>query len=214
MTVVLELEVDADEFSLGRILTADLDVEVRVERVVPTAGRVLPYVWVDGPDAGAFGRHVAPRDAVESIAELERVDGRILYRIDWEDGFECLVTGVGENRGAVLEARGADRWTLRLRFPSHESLSGFHDYCDERGVSTTIVRISSVESETPDRHELTVQQRRALEIAVERGYFAVPRDATLSELADELDVSSQAASERVRRGVDAVLRAELGDGSS
>ena len=42
--------------------------------------------------------------------------------------------------------------------------------------------------------------------AVERGYFKVPRQTTLQTLADEHGISDVEASERLRNGLDAVLR--------
>jgi len=49
----------------------------------------------------------------------------------------------------------------------------------------------------------------ALVSAVERGYFEVPRGVTLGDIADDLGISQQAASERVRRGTNTVLRTVL-----
>lgn len=53
------------------------------------------------------------------------------------------------------------------------------------------------------------EQREALILAVERGYFAVPRETKLEEIAEELGITRQAASERVRRGAETVLRKSL-----
>ncbi|WP_255191106.1 helix-turn-helix domain-containing protein [Natronobeatus ordinarius] len=209
MAVVSEFEIAADEFALGRLLTSELDVTVDVERVVPSSRRFVPYHWVEGPDVDRFADHVGASDAVESIVELERDSSRICYRIDWCDGFGCLASALERSQAAVLEARGDDRWWFRLRFPSRAALSDFHGYCDDHDVTLSLVRIQPTESVPGDRFELTPEQRRALELAVERGYFTVPRGTTLSALADELDVSTQAASERLRRGTDAVLRSQL-----
>ena len=48
---------------------------------------------------------------------------------------------------------------------------------------------------------VTPKQAEALRMANERGWFEVPRDATLGEIADELGISTQAASDRMRRGM-------------
>ncbi|MFC7142999.1 helix-turn-helix domain-containing protein [Halosimplex aquaticum] len=47
---------------------------------------------------------------------------------------------------------------------------------------------------------LTDEQFTTVKAALDRGYYKVPREATLEELANELDVSHQALSERLRRG--------------
>jgi len=49
-------------------------------------------------------------------------------------------------------------------------------------------------------------QRDALSRAVAAGYFEVPRRTTLVELADELDISDTAVSQRIRRGMANVLQ--------
>jgi predicted DNA binding protein len=50
------------------------------------------------------------------------------------------------------------------------------------------------------RATLTDEQREVLQVAHDLGYFDVPRSATLADVAAELGISSQAASERLRRG--------------
>ena len=50
---------------------------------------------------------------------------------------------------------------------------------------------------------------RALVAAFEAGYYNIPRDVTLEELADELGISHQALSERFRRAYEGLITAEL-----
>jgi len=59
---------------------------------------------------------------------------------------------------------------------------------------------------------LTDIQRETLTAALEAGYFAVPRTATLQDLADEFGVSDTAISQRIRRGVARLLTTELSEG--
>lgn len=56
---------------------------------------------------------------------------------------------------------------------------------------------------------LSHQQRDALILALERGYFDVPRGVTLTEIGDELGITQQATSERIRRAAQKVLRSVL-----
>ncbi|WP_255197391.1 helix-turn-helix domain-containing protein [Halorarius litoreus] len=57
--------------------------------------------------------------------------------------------------------------------------------------------------------DLTPEQQTALVAAVEGGFFGVRRGITLTEIAEDLSISQQAASERIRRAEDTVLRAVL-----
>lgn len=46
---------------------------------------------------------------------------------------------------------------------------------------------------------LTVKHRAILMTAIEAGFFSIPRETTLVELADALDISDQAVSDHLRR---------------
>ncbi len=53
---------------------------------------------------------------------------------------------------------------------------------------------------------LTPVQRETLLLAVDRGYYAIPRECTTLELAEELDISDQAVTERLRRAIVTVVK--------
>ncbi|MGB9953142.1 helix-turn-helix domain-containing protein [Haloarcula marismortui] len=59
--------------------------------------------------------------------------------------------------------------------------------------------------------DLTDSQRRALVLAVESGYFEVPRGTTLGELGAELGISEQSVSESIRRATNKVLHSVMFD---
>jgi predicted DNA binding protein len=54
---------------------------------------------------------------------------------------------------------------------------------------------------TGDDYGVTPLQRETLTEAVRMGYYEVPREATLEDLSEAFDVSRQAISERLSRGV-------------
>ena len=54
--------------------------------------------------------------------------------------------------------------------------------------------------------DLTDVERETIESAADAGYFESPREATLSTLADEFDVSTAAVSKNMRRGEKKLLR--------
>jgi predicted DNA binding protein len=60
---------------------------------------------------------------------------------------------------------------------------------------------------------LTDSQREALLVAFETGYFEEPRNATLGEVAADLDISQPAASGLLRRGIKRLVASSLMDDS-
>lgn len=72
-------------------------------------------------------------------------------------------------------------------------------------MTFNIESIQEMEGDPSGRYGLSEVQYRALTAAVEAGYYQVPREITMEELAAEFDVSHQALSERLRRAVDTLV---------
>jgi predicted DNA binding protein len=187
---------------------------IEIERVVPASRQIMPYVWVSGGDQAEFEESVRGTDEVRELFHLDTIEDRSLYRIDWDETVESLIYGMVETDATILEAHGGDSWLFRIRFNDHESLSAFSDYCQRHDIRLNVRRVHNLTAEEirDEPFDLTDEQREAIEIALDRGYFEVPRRATLSDLAAEVGVSQQAVSERLRRGTNKVMRA-LVDGS-
>nr|WP_303647872.1 helix-turn-helix domain-containing protein [Haloarchaeobius amylolyticus] len=61
-------------------------------------------------------------------------------------------------------------------------------------------------SNTKQDGTLTDAQRELLRSAVSEGYFKVPREVSLVELAELNDISDRELSQELRRGLDVVVR--------
>ncbi|WP_254764314.1 helix-turn-helix domain-containing protein [Natrinema marinum] len=207
MAIVAEISIEADEFLLGRIIAEYPGLSVEIERVVPAAKRIMPYIWGYGTDLDAFEAAMKASPNVASITVLDEYEDRALYKIEWEDPAEQLITGIARTDATILEAHSDDEWLFRIRFEEHAGLTRFNKYCLENDITYRLNRVSSLADTGAgeDDYGLTEAQYEALSLAVERGYFKVPREVEYEELADELGVSVQAFSERVRRGADKVL---------
>ena len=81
-------------------------------------------------------------------------------------------------------------------------------------VGVRLERVSPLREEGEDgvdaRWDLTPAQAEAMEIALEMGYFEVPKAVTAEAVAAELDLSKSALLERLRRGQAALLRQVFG----
>ncbi|WP_224447375.1 helix-turn-helix domain-containing protein [Haloprofundus salilacus] len=215
MVVVAELEIPANAFDLGRLSQVTEGIHIELERVVPigTDG-VMPFFWATGPDTesfDAFEQAVRGDDVVEELTAVARVDHRVLYHVVWSDTAANLTAVLVASEATILEAYGDDPWRFRLRFADHRGLREFHNYCLDHDVAFRVERIYTLDEEQDAKYnfDLTPEQRSALTLAVEHGYFGVPREVSLQEIADELGISQQAASERVRRGAETVLQSVL-----
>lgn len=211
MSVILEFNIDAEDFRLGQVLSGPPDMEFELERIVPTGNMVMPFLWVTGDAHPAFEEHVQNNSAVEELLLLDKLDHQGLYRIEWRESPTDLIDAIAKAEGSILQARGADEWTFRVRFNDRDRLSQFHKYVNEQGVPLQIDRIYALSEVTDRGHrfDLTADQHEALRLALQQGYFATPREVTLNELAEELGITRQALSNRIRRGNEIVLRTAL-----
>ena len=212
MSVIVEFTLPIEEFVFGSALATAEDMTLELETIVPTDNRVIPYFWATGTDFDGFERTVGSDRGIERITKLDQLVGTALYRAEWARDVDGLLHGLADTEAVVLEARTMrDGWTFRVRFPNHDLLGRFYNFCTERELSVHIERVYTLtEASRAGRiFDLTPEQREAIVVAVRNGYFAVPRETNLSEIADELGITQQAASKLVRRGADTVLRRSL-----
>lgn len=201
MSVVIEFTVPAESCALGRSLGGDPDALLELDRIVPTDGTVMPFFWLWTTDVEGFTGAARAEPAIDRLIPVDRVDGGTLFSAEWNPDAAGTLFAIAETGGAVLDARAnVTEWTFEVRFTDSTSTSEFRSLCRKREVPISISRVSTT-SEPPDRcYGLTVEQREALAVAYRLGYFEEPRQATLEDLAAELDVSPRAVAGRLRRG--------------
>lgn len=217
MSVVVEFTVPAEGFTLGRIVTDYEDVRVRLERIIPTGGEVVPFFWTETGDGGfgAFERGVRTHPLVKRLQVLDRLENERLYGAEWETEPKGILEAIVRSNGTILSGRGgSDEWEFTIRVPDHADLASFQEHLTGHDVPIRIDRISPFSASERGGYpfDITGMQREALVRAVAGGYFEVPRGVDLTDVAEELGITRQAASERVRRGANTVLRTVLFDG--
>lgn len=202
MGTIAELSIPTAEFALCETLAAVPDAEIEIERVAAHGEKTLvPFVWVRTSEFERFESALGTDPTVGGFECLSTLDTERLYRMDWLSSTPLLVHTVLEADSTILSATGDDdHWRLRILFPDREALSATHDHCRSADLDFEITSIYELEGERRGQYGLTADQYRTLIQGAERGYYNVPRDITLGEFAESLDVSHQALSERLRRG--------------
>jgi len=209
MVTIARATIPASEFALSHSLEAVPDLEFDIERIVDTGDQVvMPLLWVRGTDGREDMFEEDP--TVRSVERLAEFDGEWFYRMEWVDNVELVLALLTNAEAAILDAYGkSDRWKLRMMCAERDHLSEVHDFCNSHGLTFNIESVRELDGESAGRFGLTAEQFEALTIAAERGLYAVPREVTIQELAEEFDVSHQALSERLRRGTDALIEDTL-----
>lgn len=213
---MLVVEFRTDSPILRDALAHAPETTASYEEMYRTDDGIVFLFWVAGDDLTAFEEGLAIDPTVTDSAELSESDTRRLYRVTLTERGESVATfpSWGALEISLLEARGTyDGWDFRSRMPNRDTLRRFRETCEEKNVR---FRLSSVyeadRTATETEARVTSAQREALITARELGYYEIPRRSSLNDVADHLDVSSQAVSTRLRRGtstlVDATLRTD------
>ena len=212
MSVIAEFSVKSEDFALHHSLTAAPEMLVEIEQVVATMeDRVMPYFWVTGGDQAEFEAAFEEDETVTNVTLVDAVDDAKLYRAEWTDNIETIVYAYTEIGATILDAVGRDdSWELRMRFDDHDKLSEFREYCEENDIAFELNQIKEQDEPMASaQYDMTPKQRETLVTALDAGYYDVPQGVTMSDLANELDISQQALSKRFHTGHRNLVRSTL-----
>lgn len=207
MTIFGEFHVPSEAFALHRTLQRVPDTAIEIERVVASKERLTPYFWVVSDDLAAFEDAASDDPSVSDLRELDVYDSSALYRAEWTRNVEAIAFAYTNVGAIIIEAAGkAEAWELQIRFDDRRRLDEFRDYCADEDIQFALNRLyDESQPRSGAAFGLTEKQAEALLTAWERGYFEVPRQVTLAEVAEELAISKESLSKRLRRGNDALV---------
>lgn len=209
MGLVAEFDVDCPALPLtgvaadvsGATLALDLqfahgDGPLFVVTVRDGVWTAVEDAFADAHDVGAWtlvGRAGATRRyQLHPALSLEEQLGEALGDLE---GLEALATA-----DAIVERIEVlpEGWRQTGWFADRDAFAAFASFW-QRTAGFQLRRLTEDGEPEPAGDGLTDRQREALRIAYELGYFEIPREATLEDVAVALDVTASSVSERLRR---------------
>lgn len=203
--------VPSDQFPLGTVFNQLPDVTIELERIIPAREVVIPYFWVRGTEVDDIESAFIEHPGVKEIRLVDSVEDEHLLRVEWALDYDDVLTILAETEVPLIEATGTDQqWTFEIRGDDRSDIAEFQRRCRELDIPTTLTELHALTPvETGTEAALTDTQQEALVLAYERGYFESPREVTLEELGEVLDISQQAVGSRLRGGVKHILGSTL-----
>ncbi|MFC7174040.1 helix-turn-helix domain-containing protein [Haloplanus litoreus] len=179
------------------------------------------------PTSGRFFYHIESSDFLQfedglrsdrTIDQFERVietrDEEAIYSFEYTDEAKILSPVISAASGVILDMENdGSAWILTVWMPDRSGLVHLWDYAQQNDIDIDLLRVNEYAGLGNTDAGLTDSQREALLVAFETGYFEEPRNATLSEVAADLDISQPAASGLLRRGIKRLVVSSLLDGS-
>jgi predicted DNA binding protein len=206
MSWIAEFTLPAGDFPLGTVFEDWPWLTLELDRVVPTGDTVMPYFWVHcnggAPDFSEIEAVLADLPELRTGELMDQVDGRGLFRAEWEPEYMGVMSAIPQADLTVVSASGSkDGWLFELRANSGDQFSKFRQLCATDGISVDLARLYCLSEQNPDSEfGLTAEQREALLVAYRGKYYDDSRQTNMEALADQLDISRQAFSDRLRRG--------------
>lgn len=202
MVLIAEFSFSSDEFALAETLQQFPDVTIEAGQLVAhSPDATMPVLWATSGDLQGFCAAIEDDPTVESVQATSEFDEEILFHLVWTEEVKDFVREIVDHHGTVLEASANDgRWRVRLRFMTRDQFDQFREYYEDDDTSFRLEQLFETERPRQEAGDVTPEQHEALVTAAEAGYFEVPRSVSIQDIADEMGVSHQAVSERLRRG--------------
>ena len=179
----------------------------------PTSGKF--FYRIESADFDRFEQGLRQDRTVGAFERvIETRDEEAIYSFEYTDEAKLLSPVVSAANGVILDMKNDGRaWILTIWAPDRTDLVHLWEYAQQNDIDIDLLRVNEYDSLGNTDAGLTDSQREALLVAFETGYFEEPRDATLGELAAELDISQPAASGLLRRGIKRLVISSLVDDS-
>ncbi|WP_318567821.1 helix-turn-helix domain-containing protein [Salinigranum marinum] len=191
------MEID-DDVWVTAVSTSFPEATLRLLTGVPRGDRALELgeIRADDPErvAAAVRRHPDV-----SNHETVYVDDRRLiahYEAAEQGLYEFLWESTLPPEFPVVVRNGTMEFGLTA---TREQFDAFGTALDDSGRQYELLTLVHTDDTDDTDRLLTERQREGVAAAQRHGYFEVPRECTLAELADELAVDTSTASETIRR---------------
>lgn len=211
MSIITEFTLPAEDFALEQTFDTVPGAKIEIERLATHSREwVMPFLWATNDDLDAMKTALQSDPCIDDIRVLDTDSETGYFNVDWTEDVQQLVDQIVDKHGIMHEAEAVDGfWYFKIQFVDQEALEEFQTYFHEQGYEFELHRLYPGTLPKEREYDLTPEQHEALVTALELGYFHVPRSAQIEELAEELDISSNAASERLRRATGNLTRNTL-----
>lgn len=219
MATIAEIQFAHQDGALAVTLEELSDVDTKVIRETSTEPEQnLYFIRFDLGNPGEIRPALEGDPTVKTASKLSETSTSQVWRVEFADEAKLLDPQVTSEGGFVLHARstaltgGQWGWHERWLLPGHEALNTIWQKARADGFAFEILHYhtwSGSLSEHSDVQTLTEEQREALVLANEQGYFEEPREMDLAALAEELGISTSAAAGRLKRGMKLLIEETL-----
>jgi predicted DNA binding protein len=214
MSITAKLHIKHDQLALVPTLRNFDGVKIRVIAQGNTNPGATDFPFlIEYDDRAELEKRLNDDSTVSGYELVDWTDGRGIYYIKHTPETKLISTVVTDVNGFLVhtETKG-NGWLVRLLLPDREALSTVWEYANANEITLNIIEIYGTDDAgTETSYGLTDEQKATLKLTYEKGYFHEPRDISLEEVSNEMDLSSTAVSGRLRRGIRNLIAATVAE---
>lgn len=210
MGFIADVHLAHDELALVPTMDRHPETTFRYEYEAAVDGRRLQFVSVFGEEYDALEESMAADPTVSNPERFASFDNRAIYRMEVETDREIVPDRCARFGVFVFAVTSAERgWVARVYLSDRDALAAFRTYARDRDISFRVTQLYDSSVSDQGTYFLTEQQYEILMMAYYAGYFDIPREITQDDLAERLDVTDSAVSQRLRRAISDLIAATI-----
>ncbi|WP_248904721.1 helix-turn-helix domain-containing protein [Halocatena marina] len=201
MGLTAEFRLQSPRLPLIDVASAVPDLTFRLESTdQPQSGPVVFFIRVTGSSFDGVDAALTDSPSVKEHVRISEIGSIRIYQV--------VLTGP---RPEYLDKRmfyktfpesitiASDGWYIKQQLADRNELLAYQEFWQTRGFSFRLDRLYDSHSTDTELIGISEKQREALLTAYEAGYFAVPQQTSLDNVATALKISRSALAERLHR---------------
>ncbi|WP_331232350.1 helix-turn-helix domain-containing protein [Natronorarus salvus] len=202
MGLIAEFRLQSPDAPLVDVARAVPDCTITVEYEEQTvSGPLIHVVRVECASFGAFEAAIEAAEYIEEITLISDDGATRTYHVINGGPFPGAMDELRFNKTLIERMHVTeDGWHLRQCFANRDELAAYRESCRKMGSQFHLDRLYGTADADGTVPGISKKQREALLAAHGAGYFAVPRRASLTDVASDLEISRSALAERLHRG--------------
>lgn len=207
------LRVESSDLPLTLTVAADETATVQPVAGAGTVPNLEEHLFtVRTADFERFETALAADHTIDGFERVVDDGDEAVYRFTYGPAATVFSAAIAAQNGISLDwTHEGTAWTVRVWLPEREALASLWEYASDNDIAFDLEQVGDYGRGAEGATGLTPDQREAMSLAFEMGYFEEPREVTLEEVAAGLGISQPAASGLLRRGLRRLVVSELAD---
>jgi predicted DNA binding protein len=214
MPIIAKVYFSHPNMALSNVISSLPETNIRVLQEVSTDPvSDTSFFVIETDEMKDLERELDADHTVKHAQRVSSYEDWPVYSIQFTSETLLLGSVVTKQNGFALNAYQSNGgWIERWQLPNRKSLQSVWEYANDQSFEFDIQQMYQISEESGfSVNKITKKQRTALIYAYNNGYFEKPRGVTLEEIADTLDISTNAVSGRLYRGMKNLIESSMND---